>query len=113
MNFKKIIIKIKPLWQKYQRAMWYQGHTGTEIGKPLRFFSEFGIFILLLSDSGINTSIEQKILFYFLIILVGVYAGKFLVWIGVVSYNNTLNNSQNEELMEILKIVKELNKDDN
>lgn len=97
---------IKTLFYKYQEFMWFVAQAGAEFGKPLRFLTEFGVLMLLLSDSGINTTLQTKILSYVGIMLFAFIVGLFLAKIGVVKFNNSLTNKHNLEIQEILKIVR-------
>lgn len=101
---------LKSIFFKYQKAMFYVAQTGSELGKPLRFFVEFGILILLLDKVGISLTIYHQILIYLGILIFAMIFGWFMVHIGVTKYNTTLANKQNEEIQEILKILKEKQK---
>ena len=96
------------LWNKYQRTMWYVGQTGNEIGKPLRFYSETALLLLLLDKFGIPMTPTQFIIIYAGILIIAAITGKFLAKIGTVKYNTHLSNNHNEELITIMEDVKEL-----
>jgi len=103
----KIIIKV---WNKYQKMMWYISQAGTEVGKPLRFYSEAALLLLMLDNFGFSLSPGKFIMLYIIILLIAWIAGIVLAKIGTVKYNATLSNNHNLELQEILKIVKKMEK---
>ncbi len=86
--------------------MFYVSQAGTEWSKPMRFFMEWGMLVLLLNTWGIKLSIIQQISLYIAIMFFAMLFGWFMVHIGVTKYNTTLANKQNEEIQEILKILK-------
>jgi hypothetical protein len=100
--------RMKRLFFMYQRAMWYCSQFGAEIGKPMRFFSEFGMLILLCASYGIKLTFPQMTVTYFGVILFAIGGGWILTKVGVVAYNTQLANHQNEDLQEIKKSVKAL-----
>lgn len=97
---------IKDLFYKYQKFMWYVSQTGTEVGKPLRFYSESALLLLLAKSFGFKINIFLAIGIYILILVIAAIIGKILAEIGVVKYNTKLSNNHNEEISEILKILK-------
>ena len=99
---------MKKLFFYYQRSMFYVQQFGSEVGKPLRFLTEFGILILLLSNAGFKLSICHQLGIYLLLLLTAVFGGYFFVKIGVLKYVNSLNNQENKELMEIKNDIKQI-----
>lgn len=92
---------MKKLFFVYQRMMWYASQTGAEMSKPLRFYSETALLVILLKSFDIIVNWKQAIIFYLLIMIFAISLGKFLTRIGVVAYNNQLANQQNELLLKI------------
>jgi len=105
MNIKQKLMK---WFRDYQRAMFYSGQAAGEIGKPLRFITELGVVLLLLSDSGIRTTLTVKISVYVVLIMLTIVAGRFLVQLGIVKYVTKLSNKENPEITEILEKVREM-----
>lgn len=95
----------------YQKAFWYIAQFGNELSKPLRFWSEFALLILVLDKLAIRLTLFQMIAGYIIIMLLAILFGSILAKIGVVKYNTTLQNEHNEELKEILKLVKAIKND--
>ena len=86
--------------------MRYVAQAGSEIGKPLRFVTELGVILLLLSDSGINIPITIKIITYIILMFVAFGIGIVLGKMGIIKYNATLTNNHNPELQEILSLLR-------
>lgn len=105
MNLKE---KLYPAWRVYQRAMWYAAQTGNELGKPLRFYSETALLVLLIDKFGFPLTWQQVIIAYAIILFIAVISGRFIADIGTVKYNIGLSNKHNEELQDILKRVKRI-----
>lgn len=108
---------ISKLWKRYQDAMFCAARTGDEIGKPLRFLTEFGIVILLLNSAGIKINLISQILVYLIVLVSGILIGSILIRTDTVKYCNSVANAQNPELQSILKLTKmmeeKMRKDDN
>jgi hypothetical protein len=99
---------LKYLFFKYQKSMWYSSQTGTEAGKPLRYLPEFGMVILLLSDSGYKISLINKIEVYLALMIISVIFGRIFVKIGVVKYNTNLSNRENELILSMNESIKNI-----
>lgn len=100
--------KLLKLFHKYQKGMFYISQAGNEMGKPLRFMTEFGIIVLLLSDSGIKTTFLVKGALYLAVMIIAILIGKWLCNLGIVEYNTKLSNNHNAELKQIMKDIKEI-----
>jgi len=74
-----------------------------EITKPLQFWNETLLILIYLKTMGIIPTIYWTIGIYMGIYVLFIIFGKILVLIGVVAYNNRLGNTQNPEIMEIIK----------
>lgn len=96
------------LWLKYQKAMWYLIQTGNELGKPLRFYSETALLLLLLDKFGFTMKPTQFIIMYLIIIIIAIIIGRFLAKIGTVKYNTTLANNHNNEFQEMIRRLKRI-----
>ena len=90
--------------------MWYVAQFGTELGKPLRFYQEGGMLVLLIKSFNYELTWQQALLGYIALMLTACVIGWFLVKIGIVKYNTSLANKQNSELKEILRRVKRIEK---
>ena len=85
--------------------MFYVSQTGTELSKPLRFYSETMLLLALLAIYGYKFTITQILGFYIFILFIAGIIGYMLVKIGVTAYNTKLSNEQNPELKKIIKIL--------
>lgn len=99
---------LKALFFRYQKSMWYVAQFGAELGKPLRFWSETGMLVLILATFGFKMQWYQVLIGYGIILFTAVLMGWILTRMGVVAYNNQLSNKQNEDLQEILKRIKRI-----
>lgn len=91
----------------YQRQMFYMAQAGNEIGKPLRFLTEYSIIILLIGSWGITVPIWVQIAIFIVLTLGAVLIGWFLLEkLHVLKYTTTLGNNHNPMLMEILTEVR-------
>lgn len=93
---------------KYQRSMWYLQQAKTEYDKPMGLLLSFLSIITALKVYDVSFTGIELAIGYAILALVGVVVGWILMWSGVTSYNNSLNNKQNKELLEILKQVQEI-----
>lgn len=87
----------------YRRAIWYFSIGIDEIRKPLRLQNELVGFITLGAVYGITVNWKIAIITYVIIFILGVIFGKFLVWIGVLKYDQGLTNYENVELMGVIE----------
>ena len=94
---------MKSIYYYYLRAVWYMGVAKGEITKPLQFWNETLLILIYLKTMGIIPTIYWTIGIYMGIYVLFIIFGKILVLIGVVAYNNRLGNTQNPEIMEIIK----------
>jgi hypothetical protein len=85
--------------------MWYVSHTKNEYYKPLSMLNEYLVLLTFAKVYDISFNFLQIALFYITVLFVFFITGLFLVRIGIVRYNTTLSNTQNEELMAIKKDV--------
>ena len=92
----------------YQKGMWYMKQSFDEVSKPLRLFTEAGILLLLLSDSGLHLSLWHKVIVFVVLNVIAMIIGRILVYTGIINYCNHLHNSVNPELLEILERVKRI-----
>jgi hypothetical protein len=99
---------IKRLFFLYQRAMWLVGQARAEAGKPLGLITEFSAILTPALLLGFTITAWQIPVIYGSVLVVAVCAGYVLTRTGVVAYNTQLNNTQNKELLEILKTVKRM-----
>lgn len=88
--------------------MWYMSHSKAELNKPLQFWNETLLILTFLTVRNINVPTGTVVIIYLAVFLALVIAGKILVKIGVVRFNTRLGNTQNPELLEILKRVKSI-----
>jgi len=93
----------------YQRVFWYVSQAKNEALKPLGFWNETVLILTFLSIRfNFNPAVTDILLAYLVALAVAAMAGKLLVMLGVVQYNNKIANKQNPELMLILKKIEEL-----
>jgi hypothetical protein len=98
---------IRKLFFGYQKIAWYVNQAKGEYAKFGSFIPETLTLMTYLSVKGIEIRWWYVPLFYGGIMVIAGILGWFLAYIGVVKYNNSLANSHNEEISEILKILKE------
>jgi hypothetical protein len=99
-----------PTFYLYERAMWYLGQAMNEARKPLQFMNEALLIVTFLTVKGWHISLWHSVLIYLLVLVVGAAVGKLITHIGIVAYNTRLNNVQNPEIVELLDIVKDIQK---
>lgn len=100
---------LKKAFFGYQKMFFYINIAKGEYAKLSGLLYETLGILTLLALHNINPKLWQVVLIYILILFgVGTIAGKFLVWVGIVKYNNSLGNKQNSELTEILERVKKI-----
>lgn len=97
---------MKQLFFWYQKVMWYAAQSKGEYAKVGSFIPEAISLVTLLTVRGVRIPLWQIPIFYLLLLVVAALVGKVLVILGVARYNNTLANTQNAELQEILKTIK-------
>ena len=96
------------LLQKYQQAMYCMEQFGSELGKPMRYYTEFVVTLNYLATLGIVLTIKTQFSLYITILLITTLLGWILVRFNNAKINNSIRNKQNPELMEILKLLKEI-----
>lgn len=99
----------KSIFFTYQRVMWYAQVSKNEYAKIGSFIPETLGILIYLQIRGIQTPIWQVPLYYVCLMIVAAAVGKILTVIGVMRYGNKLSNEHNEELSEILRILKTQN----
>ena len=92
----------------YNRAMWRMSIAKGELAKPLQFSNETIWIATLLAVKGIDVSVLNILIAYIVVFISMILIGEFLIRIGVLQYMNSLGNSQNLEMMAILKSVKQI-----
>lgn len=108
-------MNIKPTIAHYYINYWtkwmqYAAWGKNEIYKPFAFFQDYALFILLLSNKGIDPSVRWQILVYFLIMGFFMITGLIYYKSGAQKVTTTMNNTQNLELIAIhndIKLIKE------
>lgn len=99
----------RPVLYFYQRMFWYIQNAKNELLKPLGFYNETLLILTFLSVRfDFNPGVQSIILAYLAALALLSVIGKIVVKVGVVDYNNTINNRQNPELMAILKSINEI-----
>lgn len=101
---------IQRLFFLYQKSFWYVQQFGSELSKPMRFYYEFTLLVLLLDKYNIQLSIVTLVVGYCLLIMVAAIGGWVLTRIGVVAYNTKLANKQNDEIQLILRKLNRIEK---
>lgn len=102
--------KLRKGWNLYQRAWFYDNIFWTEVKKPLRLEDNLTRWLTLLGVYGLVFGFKEIGLIVISLVVVGIVGGKILVKTGVMKYNQKLGNEQNEELMEVVKWVREQKK---
>ena len=97
---------MKKLFFSYQKAFFYVNVFKGEYAKIGSFIPETLMIMTFLTVRGVEVKTWYIPVFYIGIVIISGLIGKFLVLIGVSRYNNKLSNKQNEELMEILEILR-------
>lgn len=92
----------------YQRFMWFVLRAGEELGKPLRFYSEVALLVLLFERFGFSLSWFWWVVLYFFVLVFAGFFGFLLQRFGVVAYNSRLSNRESPELMSVLERVKRI-----
>lgn len=92
----------------YQRFFWYVAQAKNEGLKPLGFWNETLLILTFLSVRGYEPTVPMILGGYTFLLILAVIIGKIIVVLGIVRYNNRINNHQNAELMEILNRLKEI-----
>lgn len=100
--------KAKSLLWLYQRFFFYVNIAYAEAKKPLVFSSVVIPLLTLLAVQGVNIGSWQSVLIYIGLTIASAGIGWVLVKMGVAAYNQKLANQQSPELIEILKMVKEI-----
>ena len=102
---------LKKAFFGYQKMFFYINIAKAEYAKVSGLLYETLGILTLLAVQNINPKLWQVVLIYILILFVlGTLAGKFFVWIGIAKYNTSLSNTQNPEMLKILKELETINK---
>lgn len=100
---------LKKIFFAYQKMFFYINIAKGEYAKVSGLLYETLGILTLLAVRGITPKFWQVALIYvFILFGVGTVAGKFLAWLGIVKYNNSLSNTHNPEITEILERVKRI-----
>jgi hypothetical protein len=98
------------LFLLYQKTFWYIQQFGSELSKPMRFYYEFTLLILLLDKYDVKLTVMFLIVTYCCVLVVAAIGGWVLTRMGVVAYNTKLANKQNEEIQLILQKLNRIEK---
>lgn len=90
--------------------LWYASHSIAEYSKLGRFINEGMLIVTYLTVKGYNITLPMIAVSYFVLMLLFVLGGKFLVWSGVVAYNQSLTSQVNPQIMEILERLERIEK---
>lgn len=99
-------------WYLYQRALWYANVGINELRKPLQFQNETAQILLFLGVYGLTkdwlTAILWAILGNLIVYVIMIVIGVIIVRSGSVRYTQTLGNTQNAELLEVVERMRRL-----
>lgn len=96
------------LYYLYKRANWYLGVFLSEINEPLTIVKYTSYAAIVFKFFGVEVSLFILVLAFPLTVILGVLIGIFIIKTGAVKVVQSLGNSQNPELLEILERIKQL-----
>jgi hypothetical protein len=99
---------VKRLFFLYQRGSWYVQQFGAELSKPMRFYYEFTLLVLLLDKYDVQLTIPMLLAAYVVVMVIAAFGGWVFTRLGVVAYNTKLANKQNEDIQLILKKLRRI-----